>query len=125
MLEQAQTASDELKDAIATRSRRGPSSPLDDFSENELREIAEALDAAMASEQEAVAPGEELSKQDLAYVPRDATLSMLQTAIDVYVAEREPDLVEETTLPDGRRSATEDPVATDRVLRIAPLADTP
>jgi hypothetical protein len=129
LLEQADAAREEVLREVAERSRR-KETPLDEFTEAELRELAEELESAIAAEGIDTETGgrrgrEGPSKHDLAFVPRDPILSMLQTAIYEYVEEWEPDAIERQELPDGRRRATTEPVATNVVLKAAPMVAAP
>jgi hypothetical protein len=130
VLSQAEAARDGLQEAVAVRTRREPASQLDDFDADELLDIARDLDAAIVAgrlegEQGAQSRRSSLSMDEFAFLPRDPILSMLQTAIDEYVSERQPGSLDRQQLPDGRRGPSAPPVATDLVLKGAPMELTP
>jgi len=110
------------------RRRGAPRGPVDELSSAELKEAQEELKSALqrergAAPEDATAGGGVESKDALAYVPREAALSLLQTVIDEYVEESEVK-VEESPLPGGRRGGTV-PAVTDRWIADIPIQRLP
>jgi hypothetical protein len=121
---QAELARDGLIEAVARKSRRRGTGQLDEFGKDELEALQAELEAAIAAEH-ASKPAAGRAKDDLAFVPRDPTLSMLQTAIDEAVHLHRPDAIETRQLPDGRRRGSTQPAVTSTVLKGMPIATTP
>jgi hypothetical protein len=122
-----------LERALADRKRRGPPSALDDFTEEQLREVVDAL-AAVADAPEGLEPAEEVSeeprddaappKDDYAYVPRSPLAGIVQSVIEEQVELRAPpDAVVKRRFYEDRRGPGPSPV-TDEQLAAVPLRRT-
>lgn len=109
------------------RRRRGAPTRLDEVETVELQATAEALVEALAhpdgsDEAEAVEPEPEgvRPRDDLAFIPRDPLLSIVQSVMEEYFEEVEPDKIDDRPLFDeARRGGV--PAVTDRQLSHVPL----
>jgi Calcineurin-like phosphoesterase len=121
----ASGTADEIDRLLANRraSVFGAPSPLDDLSDDELRQLADWLREAVAevdAEREDVEP-EQVSdrppppKDDYAFMPRAPELGLMQAALEEQVARDAALEVEIEPMHDDRRSGPE-PVVTDRRL---------
>jgi hypothetical protein len=126
LLEVAALVQDEFDRELKGRRggrRRALDDPLYDVKEGELRDMSESLAGARASEAVAEEPSdpEVTPKDDDAYIPRDALLSLLQTTIEAYVEENDEIEIDESPLLVGRRGEVEVPAVTDRRIADIPL----
>jgi hypothetical protein len=124
LLGAASLVQDELGRELKQREakRRDAGSPLFEVESDELRELAESLRRVRGTEaaaEEAVGSGE-TPKDDDAYIPRDALLSLLQTTIEDHAEENDEIKIDSSPLLVGRRGAGEMPAVTDR--RIANIS---
>lgn len=122
-----------LEHELAMHDRRGRPGPLDRFSDQDVRELVEALAAIPERPEglEAAAPTAEASEQtaprpknDFAFVPQDPLLSIVQSVFEETVAAQNPAAVTEKPLHDDRRSGSA-PIVTDRQFAGLPLHRTP
>jgi hypothetical protein len=122
----------ELKKRDGGTRRRDLGGPLGDVGDGELLELLASLKGARDSE--AAAEAEEgaeagrrgaeeegTPKDDDAFIPRDALLSLLQTTIEEYAEENEEIEIDESPLLIGRRGEGDIPAVTDRRLAEIPL----
>jgi hypothetical protein len=118
LVAQARGALEDLDDAIARKARRS-GGWVREFKKQELQGLRSELDAALKA---LSGPSSTSSgKADLAFVPRDPVLSMLQTAFEEAIELHEPDAVETRIVPDGRRRGSRRPAVTGNSLRDAPI----
>lgn len=110
------------------RRRGGLAGPMDDVGQDELRGLVASLGAstgelaASAETGAVVRPAEDgLPKDDLAFIPRDPLMSLLQTTIDEYVEDSDVEVDDSQPLA-GRRGIGEVPAVTDRRIAEIPLA---
>jgi Calcineurin-like phosphoesterase len=111
--------------------RRGLSSEVDELDDDAVGEMVAALgEATQGGEPDAVAGREVPAVQegappqdDFAFIPRDATLSWVQTAIEDHVEQNVEVEVEDSPLLDERR-AGDVPVVTDRRIAEIPITRT-
>jgi hypothetical protein len=129
LLEAAKVVENDLDRHLKGRSgpRRRSSVPtqIDEFDDAELADVLLTLQEATTAERseamlspDGAAGGP--AKDDFAYVPREALLSILQTTIDEHVEESEVE-VEDSPMPDERRSGTVPAVTDRRIAGIPPV----
>jgi hypothetical protein len=114
----------EVSGRAGPRRRGGAPSPTDELDTAELEEAAALLrDATAAPPAEATAPDGALPQDDLAYIPRDAALSLIQSILDErFETDESIDVVEDPQAV-GRRGGGA-PAVTDRALAEMPLQRT-
>lgn len=136
LLAVADQARTDLELELAARAgparRSGAPSELDELDSADLIDVIGELSAATRGREgiepaadpgpPSAAPGAR-PKDDFAYVPRDAMLSLLQTAVEEYAEARDDVAISEQPLLDDKRGGDE-PAVTDRQFADVPLART-
>jgi hypothetical protein len=124
----------ELKQQQTSR-RRGTPTPLDEFDDADVRSLMDELgdvdeqpeglddDASDEEPSPENVPERARPKDDFAFVPRSALLSLVQTSLEDYFELEQPAGIYERRLLDDRRGAGE-PVVTDRQLKDVKLRRT-
>jgi 3',5'-cyclic AMP phosphodiesterase CpdA len=127
LLQAATVVQEDLERELKRRSkpgRRRAAGELDELGSDEIGEVAGELAGMTAKHEplEAAPEGGEPSdeqgarpKDDFAYVPRDALLSLIQTTIEEHVEESDEVEVEKAPMPDDRRGGEEPAVTDDRI----------
>ncbi len=126
LLEAASLVQDELDRELERRRggrRRGSADPLFEVEDDELRDLRASLAGAGESEsaEEDLADAEVTPKDDVAYIPRDPLLSLLQTTIEEHAEESDEVEIVDSPLLLGYRGDSEIPAVTDRRIAGIPL----
>ena len=128
VLEVAALAQDEFGRELEARKnggrRRGLAGPLDDADDAELKELHDSLAALIASGTGGTG-GDSQMKEDMAFIPRDPLICLLQTTIDDYVEGSQDVEITDSRLLANRRGAGEAPAVTDRRIAGIPLVAAP
>lgn len=134
LMQAAAIVEDELDKEVrrrkSPRRRRGMSTEIDELDTREIEDAVQALRSVTVSREDLTAEAGDPTddhitrpKSDFAYVPRDALLSLIQTAIDEHVEQTDGIEIDVTPMLDDRRSGNI-PIVTDRRIADLPLTRT-
>ncbi len=126
LLEAASLVQDEFALELKRRGggrRRGLDDPLSEVEDHELEELRASLAGVRESESNEgdIPDSEAPPKDDVAYIPRDPLLSLLQTTIEEHAEESDEIEIDDSPLLVGRRGDSEIPAVTDRRIAEIPL----